>query len=362
MKRVLNFYPGPAALPLEALESAKEELLDWRGTGMSVLEISHRSKEFEELVNETKDLLREMLGIPKNYQILFLQGGATLQFAMVPMNLLAEDETASYIVTGSFAKKSYAAAKLLRSIQLAASTEEDGKFFRIPRENEIKIEPKSIYCHLTSNNTIFGTQWKSFPNTGSVPIVADMSSDILSRKIDFSPFGLIYAGAQKNLGPSGVTLVIVRDDLVERSQKGLPEILSYQVLASKNSLYNTPPCFALYMVNKVVKWVKKRGGLGFIEKQNEEKARMVYDLIDKNPGFFKSSVERESRSSMNVTFRLPTEELESKFVSEAKQQDIIGVKGHRSVGGIRLSMYNANEIEAVKTLVGFMKDFLDKNG
>ncbi len=362
MSRVINFYPGPSALPLEALESAEQEIRDWRGTGMSVLEISHRSKEYVELHDGTKELFKKLLNIPEDYEILMLQGGASLQFAMIPMNLLGEDETAGYVITGSFSKNAYKAAGALKKVYCAASTEEDGKFFRIPGKKELNMEPGSVYCHLTSNNTIFGTQWKVFPDTGSVPLICDMSSDILSRRLDFKPFGLIYAGAQKNLGPAGVTLIIIRNDLVEKPGRDLPDILSYKVHAGKNSLYNTPSCFAVYMMNKVLKWVEKKGGLAVIEKQNEKKAELLYGAIDENPDFFKSRVVKESRSTMNVTFNLPSGELESEFVSEAQKERIIGVKGHRSVGGIRVSMYNAHGLDDIEVLVSFMKNFLSKKG
>ncbi len=362
MKRVLNFYPGPAALPVEVLEEARDEMLDWNNTGMSVMEISHRSKEYEEIHNGTQELLKKLFNMPDNFKVLLLQGGASLQFAMVPMNLLKEGETADYIVTGRFSNNAYKNAKKIANVNLAASTEEDGKYFRIPKLEEIKVSKEARYVHLTSNNTIFGTQWKSFPDYSPVPLVADMSSDILSRKIDFKPFGLIYAGAQKNLGPAGVTVVIIREDLIENSRDDLPDMLSYKTLAGKNSLFNTPSCFGIYMMHKVLKWVDSKGGLDFIEKQNEEKANIIYGLIDKYPEFFVSKVEKESRSYMNVSFRLPDEELEKKFLEEAQNNGIIGLKGHRSVGGIRISMYNANGVKEVKILAEFMEDFYKKNG
>ena len=362
MKRVLNFYPGPAAIPLEAIEEAGDELVNWNDTGMSILEISHRSKQYEAVHNETKDLLRELLQIPDDFRILMLQGGASLQFAMIPMNLLKDHETAGYIITGNFSRNAYKAANVVSKVFTAASTEKDGKFYRLPETNELKTDENAVYYHLTSNNTITGTQWKVFPDFGSVPVIADMSSDILSRKIDFKPFGLIYAGAQKNLGPAGVTVVIIKDNLVERSRGDLPDILSYKTLVSKNSLFNTPSCFSIYMMNKVLKWVKKSGGIDFIERQNRKKAELVYGLIDKYPDFFQSKIEKESRSFMNVTLRLPDEKLEESFISEAEKQGIIGLKGHRSVGGIRISMYNANGINEVNTLAQFMEDFHHKNG
>ncbi|MFW6137710.1 MAG: phosphoserine transaminase [Spirochaetota bacterium] len=363
MARKLNFYPGPSALPAEALKAVQEELLEWDGTGMSVMEISHRSKEYDQLHNHTKALLKKLYQIPDDFEVVLLQGGASLQFAMVPMNILEENQSADYIVTGRFSKNAYkAGVSINKNVRLACSTEEDGKYLRIPSQQELELSSDAVYCHLTSNNTVAGTQWHEFPDTGSVPIVADMSSDIFSRKIDFSSIGLIYAGAQKNLGPAGVTVAIIRKDLIEQSKQGLPDILSYATLASKNSLYNTPPCFGIYVMNKVLSWAKNKGGLDFIENQNRQKADMVYSLIDQNPEFFKTGVEKNSRSMMNVTFRLPTEELESKFLSEAQDQGIIGLKGHRSVGGVRISMYNANGVKEVGTLIDFIKDFMKKNG
>jgi phosphoserine aminotransferase len=362
MSRVLNFYPGPAALPVEVLEEARDELLDWNGTGMSVMEISHRSKQFGALVDESAELLKKLFGIPGGFSILFLQGGATLQFAMAPMNFIGEGQTASYVVTGQFSNNAFKTAKAVKPIHLACSTAEDGKYFRVAKQSEIDVAKGSVYCHLASNNTIFGTQVKSFPDFGDVPLVCDMSSDILSRKVDFKPFGMIYAGAQKNLGPAGVTVVIIKDDFMESSQESLPDILSYKVHASKNSLFNTPSCFAIYIMNKVLKWVDKKGGLPAMEKQNEAKAKLLYDAIDANPEFFISRVEKESRSSMNVVFNMPSEELEASFVSQAQGEGLIGVKGHRSVGGIRVSIYNSNDTKSVGQVAQFMKDFVKKNG
>jgi phosphoserine aminotransferase len=362
MDRVLNFYPGPSALPLEALEEARDELLDWQGTGMSVMEISHRSKEFEAVHNETIALLKNLFFIPDNYTVLLLQGGASLQFAMIPMNLLAEGSTASYIVTGRFSSNAYKTAKKVSGVHLAASTEEDGKYFRIPKQDEIDILGGSVYCHLTSNNTIFGTQWKSFPDVGGTPLVCDMSSDILSRKVEWGPFGLVYAGAQKNLGPAGAAVVVIRNDFVEKSSADLPDILSYKVMADKNSLYNTPGCFSIYMMNKVLKWVERIGGLEAVQKRNERKAKLLYDVIDETPAFFITRVEKESRSFMNVTFNLTSEELEAKFVSDAKVEGIVGIKGHRSVGGIRVSIYNIHDEKDTETVASFMKRFIEKNG
>jgi phosphoserine aminotransferase len=362
MARVHNYYAGPAALRAEAIEAAREELLDFRGIGMSVMEISHRSKEYDQVHNETIDLFKELAGIGDNFKILLLQGGASLQFAMVPMNLLGEGKNADYILTGTWGKKAIKEANIIATGRVAATTEKDGVFFRIPKQEELDLDENAVYCHITSNNTIFGTQWRNFPETGSVPLVADMSSDILSRKFDPAPFGIIYAGAQKNLGPAGVTLVAIREDILEKMNKEIPTLLSYHTHVDKNSLFNTPPCFAIYMVNQGLKWLKEFGGVDAIEKENEEKAKLIYGTIDGNKDFFTSPIEPESRSNMNVIFRLPSEDLEKNFVAEGAEAGFIGLKGHRSVGGIRVSIYNANTLDSVKDVVGFMNDFASKNG
>lgn len=359
--RIWNFNPGPATLPLPVLEKAKADLPDYSGTGMAVMELSHRSKEYAAIHAEAKELMIELFGIPSNYKVLFLQGGASLQFAMVPMNLLSEGKTADYIITGSWSKKALKEAKITASASVAASSEEKN-FVYIPKQAELKLNPDAAYCHITSNNTIAGTQYETYPDTGNVPLVADMSSDILSRKIDFSPFGLIYAGAQKNLGPSGVTVVIIRDDLVEASRDDIPTLLQYKIHVDKDSTFNTPPTYSIYLVKLVLDWVKSIGGLEAVEKRNNEKADLLYGAIDENPDFFKGAAENDSRSKMNVTFRLPTEELEAKFIAEGKEAGFGGLKGHRSVGGIRVSMYNAMEPEGIKQLTDFMKEFAAKNG
>lgn len=362
MARVHNYYAGPAALRVEALEAAKEELLDFRGAGMSVMEISHRSKEYDALHNETIDLFKELVGIGDNFKVLFLQGGASLQFAMIPMNFLGEGKSADYILTGAWGKKAIKEANIIASARTAASTEKDGVFFNIPKQEELDLDSNAVYCHITSNNTIFGTQWRTFPDTGGVPLVGDMSSDILSRKFDPAPFGIFYAGAQKNLGPAGVTVVAIREDMLEKINDNVPTLLNYQTHVGKNSLFNTPPCFSIYMVNQGLKWLKGFGGLDAIEKENEEKAKLIYGTIEENPGFFTSPIPADSRSNMNVVFRLPSEDLEKKFVAEGADAGFIGLKGHRSVGGIRVSIYNANTLDSVTDVVGFMKDFAQKNG
>ena len=362
MARLTNFYAGPAALPLAALEAARDELLDFQGSGVSVMETSHRSKEYDAVHAETMALVKELMGLGEDYQVLLLQGGASLQFAMVPMNLLGDGQSADYITTGTWGQKAFKEAKLVGSAREAANTEVDGVFTSIPRPDQIDLDAKAAYCHVTSNNTIFGTQWSSFPATGGVPLVGDMSSDILSRRIDPKPFGLIYAGAQKNLGPSGVGLVIIRNDVLEQSAAGLPTLLSYKTHAEKDSLFNTPPTFGIYMMNKVLNWLKDKGGVEAVAKENTAKADLLYGAIDGSSGFYKNMIAAEDRSQMNVVFRLSTEDLEKKFVGAGLEAGFLGIKGHRSVGGIRVSMYNANGLDAVKSFVEFMKDFASANG
>ncbi len=361
--RVINFNAGPAGLPLPALERARDEFIDFHGSGMSILEHSHRGKEYEGVHDEAIALLTEMLGVPPTHQILFLQGGASLQFAQVPMNFLPKDGSADYILTGTWSEKALDEAKLLGTPKVAATTlTADKRYTRIPKQSELKLDPKAAYLHFTSNNTIFGTQWHSFPDGGGVPLIADMSSDILWRKIDVSKFGLIYAGAQKNIGPSGVTLVILERDLMSRARKDIPKILRYSTHAENNSLYNTPPTFAVYLMRNVLGWMKGVGGLAQMEKWNREKAELLYGALDRLSRFYRAPVEKDSRSTMNIVFRLGTEALEDKFVSEAKKAGMVGLKGHRSAGGIRVSAYNAVSVDNIRTLVGFMEDFAKANG
>ncbi len=358
--RVFNFNPGPATLPLSVIQEAQRELLNFKNTGMSILEVSHRGKEYEEVQNETESLLKELIGAPSDYRVLFMGGGASAQFAFIPMNLLTPGSQADYIISGSFAEKAYEEAARVGKVNIAASTK-GTNFDRIPEEFEIKMSDNPAYVHLTSNNTIYGTQWKAFPEV-KAPLVADMSSDILSRSFDASKFGLIYAGAQKNLGPSGVTVVIVNPELLSKANTNLPVIFQYGTYVKNNSLYNTPPTFAIYVVNLVLKWLKNSGGVAAMEKRNQEKAAYIYDAIDNSGGFYKGHAQKESRSLMNVTFRLPSEELEAAFVSEAKKIGLVGIKGHRSVGGMRASIYNAMPVEGCKTLAELMKEFQKKNG
>jgi len=353
----MNFNAGPAALPLAALERAQAELLDLGGTGMSVMEHSHRGKAYEAVHNEAIALTKELLGVPDSHQILLLQGGASQQFATVPMNLLPQGKSADYVLTGAWSQKAYKEGKSVGTVRLAGSTEKDGKFSRIPAASELSFDANAAYAHITSNNTIFGTQWDQFPDTGSVPLVADMSSDIMWRPTDVSKFGLIYAGAQKNLGPSGLVVVIVRKDLVETARKDIPSIFQYRIHAENNSLYNTPPTFSVYLLRNVLDDVKKKGGLAAMEKQNREKAKLIYDVMDARSGFYGSPVEKASRSAMNIVFTLKTPELEAEFLAEAQKRKMVGLKGHRSVGGMRASTYNAVLPEWCKALSDFMKEF-----
>ena len=358
-KRVFNFNPGPAVLPLEVLGQAQSELLDFRGTGMSVMEISHRSKEFEAVIQTAEADLRELLGIPANYKIMFLQGGASLQFAMLPMNLRAGG-SADYIVTGTWSKTAIKEAQKLGRARAAANTEKEG-FNCLP--SNLDLDPNAAYLHFTSNETIHGVEYFSEPTPpAGVPLVCDASSDFISRPIDISKYALIYAGAQKNAGPAGTTVVIIRDDMLERTPANLPVMLDYKALAASGSLHNTPPAFAIYMVGLVFQWAKKVGGLAVIEKTNRKKADLIYTAIDESGGFYRGHAAPEARSVMNIPFRLPTEELEDTFAKEAKKNDMIGLKGHRSVGGMRASIYNAMTVEGAEALVQFMKEFQKKNG
>jgi phosphoserine aminotransferase len=358
--RIFNFNPGPAALPLEVLEEVRNELLDFRGSGMSVMEISHRSPLFEDVLGETIARFKRLLNLGDNYKILFLQGGASSQFFMVPMNLLPANASADYINTGSWSKKAIKEVEILHKKCKVIASSEDKNFNYIP--DHYQVSPDAAYLHITSNNTIEGTQYFSYPNAGNVPLIADMSSDILCRAIDAKPFGLIYAGAQKNLGPSGVTVVIIREDMLERVPKDISTMLRYSLHAEKNSLYNTPPSISIYMVGLVLKWLEdKIGGLDAMEKRNKEKAKLLYSAID-STDFYRGTAETNSRSIMNVTFRLPSEDLEKQFVSEATKSGLGGLKGHRSVGGCRASIYNALGIDAITSLVDFMREFQKKNG
>lgn len=361
MPRVDNFNAGPAGLPLAALERAQKELLDFEGTGMSIMEHSHRGKAYDAVHKEAIALVRELLDVPDSYHVLLLQGGASQQFATVPMNLLPADKSADYIMTGAWSDKAYKEAGRIGKVRVAATTAVEKKYTRVPKASELDLDPSAAYVHMTSNNTIFGTQFMEFPDTKDVPLVADMSSDILWRKIDVKRFGLIYAGAQKNIGPSGVTLVIIRKDLSEGARTDIPAVFRYETHAAANSLYNTAPTFGIYLMRNVLDHIKGQGGLDAMEKHNRKKGEVLYGAIDELSSFYKSPVEKESRSLMNVVFRLPSEELEAKFVADAAAKGMVGLKGHRSVGGIRASTYNAVSLESVQRLVGFMREFAQQN-
>jgi phosphoserine aminotransferase len=360
--RVHNFGPGPAALPLAVLERIREELLDYRGSGMSVMELSHRSPEYEAINEKTEKDLRRVLAIPDDYAVIFVQGGGSGQFAVVPMNLYLPEKPVDVLHTGSWTIKAIEELKRLATYRLAASTEAD-KFTRVPGKGEISIAPNASYVHMCTNNTIEGTQWSEIPDTGAVPLVADMSSDIASRGMDVRKFGLIFAGAQKNLGPSGATIVIIRRDLADRATDKTAKILQYKTHIKEKSLYHTPPTFAVYIVGLMLEWIEGMGGVAAIEKHNEAKAKLLYGAIDSG-SYYRCPIEKNSRSKMNVVFRVAggDETVESKFAKEAQAGGLVGVKGHRSVGGMRISLYNAVGIEAVEALVSFMREFERKNG
>jgi len=347
-------------MPLPVLEQAERELVSLPGVGMSMLEVSHRSKIFEDVLARAQADIRTLAGIPSNYKVLFLQGGASLQFTMVPMNLLTAGATVDYLVTGVWASKAADEARKIGKVHVAATTKAE-QFTRLPRAEEIALTPGAAYVHMTSNNTIYGTEWKTLPDVGDLPLVSDTSSDMFSRPIDVSRHALIYAGAQKNMGPAGVTVVIIRDDLLARSAPSLPSMLSYAVHAENGSMYNTPPVFAIYLLGLVVRWLLNGGGLEAIAVANERKASKLYAEIDRT-GFYRGTAQKDSRSLMNITFRLPSEELEKQFVKEAEKDGMDGLKGHRSVGGIRASIYNAFPEEGVDALTSFMREFERRNG
>jgi phosphoserine aminotransferase len=359
-ERIFNFSAGPAVIPVPVLEEAQGEMLSLPGVGMSVMEISHRSKTFDEIIHGAESGLRELLNIPKDYTVLFLQGGASLQFAMVPMNFLSLDSSADYIVTGSWGKKAAKEAQKFGNVDMAANMA-DGGFTRVRLQDELQLNPSAAYVHMTSNETIEGVEFKSEPEVGELPLIADMSSNILSKPLPIEKYGLIYAGAQKNMGPSGVTVVIMREDLLPRVPEGLATMLDYNTHAKNKSLYNTPNTWGIYILNLVCKWLKGKGGLEGIQQENEAKAKLIYDAIDATE-FYRGHADPDSRSVMNVTFRLPSEDLEKKFANEATAAGMDGLKGHRSVGGIRASIYNAFPKEGCEALVEFMKEFEKKNG
>ena len=362
MSRKFNFSAGPSTLPVPVLEQIRDEMVDFRGAGMSLIEASHRGKQYDAVHLEAVALFKELFGVPEGYTVLFLQGGATLQFAMVPMNLAGPGRKVDLVNSGAWAKK---ALEDIKKVGCEANVLFDGKatnYMTLPDPATVEPSPDAAYLHLTSNETIGGVQWKSFPDTGAVPLVADMSSDILSRAVPVDKFGLIYAGAQKNLGPAGLAIVVVRNDVLERCPDTLPAYLGYKTHAKENSLYNTPPVFAIYAMGLTLAWVKQQGGLPAIEALAKKRAGILYDAIDQSGGYYRCPVPVPFRSSMNIVWRLPSEELEEKFIKEASAAGMIQLKGHRSVGGVRASVYNAMPVEGATTLAAFMADFKQKNG
>lgn len=356
--RVFNFSPGPATLPYEVLLKTGQDVVNFQDTGIGLIESSHRSKEFMKVAEDAEADLRELLAIPDNYKVLFLQGGASSQFFMVPMNMLGGSKKATYLNTGTWSKKAIKEAKLFGDIEVAYSSEESS-FNRVPGPSEYSVAEDAEYLYYVSNNTIYGTQFAELPQTDKM-LVSDMSSDILSRPVDISKFGIIFAGAQKNLGPAGVTVVIIREDLLDRTPSNTPTMLTYKTHADKGSMFNTPPCFSIYVVGEVLKWLKRQGGVEAIEKLNREKAGLLYEVIDEND-YYRGHAEKASRSVMNIAFNLPTPELEAKFIAEAAVEGLNGLKGHRSIGGCRASIYNAFPAEGVVKLVEFMMKFQAKN-
>ncbi|MDM8551438.1 3-phosphoserine/phosphohydroxythreonine transaminase [Desulfobacterales bacterium HSG2] len=359
-KRIYNFNPGPAALPLPVLEEIRESFLNFGGSGMSVTEVSHRSAQFDEVINDAIERTKRLLKLDDKFRVLFIQGGASMQFCMIPMNFMKDGQSADYVNTGTWSTKAIKEAQIQGKTVNVVASSEDKDFSYIPKD--IPFNSDAVYAHITSNNTIKGTQWASFPDTKGVPLISDMSSDIMSRAFDVNPFGFIYAGAQKNIGPAGVCMAIIREDMLEMVPDSVPSMLKYTTYSSKNSLYNTPPCFAIYTVQLVLKWLEETiGGLDKMEEINRKKADRLYSFIDSSD-FYRGTAELESRSIMNITFRLPSEELEKSFVQKGLENDLGGLKGHRSVGGCRASIYNPTPPEAVETLVDFMKTFEKENG
>lgn len=358
-KRVFNFYAGPATLPLPALEKAQKELLNFAGTGMSILEISHRSKEYDKVHNDATELVRELMEIPNDYKVLWLQGGASTQFFMAPVNLRMPGRPMQYVDTGTWSSKALKEARLYGDVEVVASSKDDNYSY-VPKE--VTFSENAAFAHITSNNTIYGTQWQDWPDVpDSVPLVCDMSSDLLAQRIKVKDFGVIYAGAQKNLGPAGVTLVVVREDLVDRVPDDVPTLMKWKTEVEKNSLFHTPPCFAIYICKLALEYWKEFGGITKIEKQNQEKAKILYDVIDSSEGFYRGHARADSRSLMNVTFTLENPDFEAKAVAEGLERNLVGLKGHRSVGGMRASIYNAMPLEGVKKLASFLTEFKQKN-
>ena len=357
-QRIYNFSAGPSMLPVPVLEKAAAQMLNYEGSGMSVMEMSHRSKAYEGIIQGTEAALRRVLGIPDNYKVLFCQGGATMQFSAIPLNLTRRGK-ADYIVTGNFSNLAMKEATKFTTVNIAGTSKE-ANFTYIPKGDQLKLDPEADYVYICANNTVYGTEYHAYPETGDVPLVADMSSDILSKPVDVSQFGLIYAGVQKNMGPAGMAVVIVRDDLLGHFRENMPVLLDYKLMADKQSMYNTPPCYTIYMVGLVLEWVESLGGLTEMAKRNEKKAKLLYDYLDSSE-FYQAVAAKEDRSLMNVTFRTGNEELDAKFAKEAGAAGMSNLKGHRSVGGMRASIYNAMPIEGVEALIAFMKQFEQEN-
>ena len=360
MNRIFNFSAGPCTLPLPAIEEAAAEFVDYHGASMSLIEMSHRGKHYDAVHMETLELMRELLGVPDNFKIMFLGGGATMQFTMLPFSLLQGGKSCDFTVTGTWAKKAVGDAKKFGNVNVLFDGK-DNKYLSLPKAADIKVSEDAAYLHITSNETIGGIEWHEWPETGDVPIVCDMSSDIMSRSFPWEKFGVVYAGAQKNLGPAGVAVVIMRDDIIASLPEDLPAYMDYGIHASKDSMYNTPPVFPIYMMGKVLKWVKANGGLEGMTKLAIERSSMLYDAIDNSDGYYNCPVAKEDRSRMNVVWRLPSEDLEKKFIAEALEKGFSGLKGHRSVGGCRASIYNAMPVEGVKALTEFMAEFKKNN-
>lgn len=359
-KRVFNFNPGPSTIPLDVLKIVQEELLDYQGTGMSIIESSHRAPEFDEINETAISLAREIFGLTDKYHVMFLTGGASSQFFQIPMNFLAGGKTGAYADTGTWSTKAIKEGNIVGKVHNAF----DGKavdYKHIPTQDELDIPSDAAYMHITTNNTIKGTQYHYLPDTGGIPLIADMSSDIACCQLDYTKFAMFYAGSQKNLGPAGTTLVCMHDDMLQKSNEDLPTILNYKTQAGKKSMFNTPPCFPIYVMKLVFEWIKKQGGLAGIEKNNIAKKDLIYGMMDKYPDYYKGTVEKDSRSWMNLTWRLPSEDLEKKFIADGKAAGFVGLKGHRSVGGVRASLYNAMPLEGAEKLAQFMEDFKSKN-
>ena len=361
MSRIYNFSAGPSTLPLPVLEAAASEFVEYDGKGMSLIEMSHRGKEYDAVHNQAVQLIKDLMELPDNYHVLFLGGGATLQFTMVPMNLLGSGKSCDFTLTGAWAKKAYSDASKLGSVNILFDGKNDN-YMSLPDPASLQISPDARYLHITSNETIGGIEWHSWPETNDVPLVCDMSSDMMSRRVPVEKFGLIYAGAQKNLGPAGVALVIIRDDVLASCSDDLTAYLSYKIHAEKNSLYNTPPVFCIYMIKKVLEWVQSIGGMDAVDKLAQERSSIIYGAIDESDGFYSCPVKKDNRSRMNIVWRLANEELEDGFVKEALAQGMSGLKGHRSVGGCRASVYNAMPVDGARKLAEFMADFAERNG